>query len=75
MSIAACYDMHLYCDVPGCTFGKFRGEQAEGEFTGDEKGSQARRRARKAGWWLSRDLSACACPGCAKLGHRPKVPL
>lgn len=74
MSVAACYDMHLYCDVPGCEHGAY-GARAEAEFTGDERGAQARRRARRRGWWLSRDLTTCACPACASAGHRPTTPL
>lgn len=70
MPVVACYDMHLYCDAPNCAQGKFR-ERAEAEFTGDERGSQARRRARKRGWWLNNKTGACACPTCKQAGHRP----
>jgi hypothetical protein len=73
MPVVACYDMHLYCDVPGCEHGEY-GVRKEAEYTGDERGSQARRRARRAGWWLGRN-GACACPKCAKAGHRPVDPI
>ena len=64
--IAGCYDLHLYCDGVDCARGKFH-EQQQGEFTGDETGSRARARARRAGWKLFRD-GRCLCPGCKAAG-------
>ena len=31
--IAGCYDLHLYCDAPGCAHGQF-GEQGNGAWHG-----------------------------------------
>jgi hypothetical protein len=72
MTIAACYDLLLECDVPGCDNGEY-GARRQAEYTG-EFGSNCRKRARKAGWWFDWKNGLCACPPCAKAGHRPTVP-
>lgn len=75
--IAGCYDLHLYCDAPGCRDGDFERHPKEGEFTGDETGgrARARARARDRGWLLNMKDGTCVCPGCAdkgrRKGHRP----
>jgi len=54
-----CYTLDLYCDAPNCT----RTPQPETFI--HELGSTCRRRARKAGWYLTHDGKAF-CPTCTK---------
>lgn len=70
--IAACYDLQLYCDNPGCTHGRFN-ERGHAEYT-DELGSTCRRNARRNGWWIDMKTGCCACPPCARSGARPTEP-
>lgn len=63
--IASGYDLHLYCDGPDCRSGEY-GFRGEAEFTGDETGSRARARARRAGWRLDWPAGIAYCPPCVK---------
>jgi len=64
--IIGCYTLHLYCDVPKCTYNNKGGSYIPDEFTG-ETGGECRNAARKAGWRLLADGNAC-CPECNKAG-------
>ena len=67
------YDLHVYCDVPGCPPVWEGGVPQPGEFFGVNLRS-ARREARRSGWKMSRGevIHGCEpawrCPSCVKSG-------
>lgn len=71
--IASCYDLRLQCDALDCCHGPY-GQRVTHEFTG-EYGSACRAAARRAGWWIDMRNGICACPTCARAGHRPTEPI
>lgn len=62
--IVSGYSLHLYCDAADCAGGLWD-QRAKAEFAG-ETASEARRRAREAGWRLAVAAGACLCPSCAR---------
>jgi hypothetical protein len=61
------YTLDLYCDDPDHV--PVHGESHQ-FFT--EEGSQARRKARKAGWMLNLRDGVARCPACAKKAKTPQ---
>lgn len=57
--IAACYVLHIYCDVDNEFFHEFTGRTH----------AECIRKAKKAGWRISADEEVCICPHCSKDGY------
>ncbi|WP_241608920.1 MULTISPECIES: hypothetical protein [Rosenbergiella] len=60
MMIAASYTLHLHCDCDECTAKKW-GSPDFGEYVG-ETWSECSRAAKKDGWFISKDRTACLSP-------------
>lgn len=67
MGLAGCYSLDLYCDnwKPGTVDDVHPWDYFPHQYV-NELGTECRKKARQAGWYISRDERTVLCPLCNK---------